>query len=266
MSGAWLRRLDAAHPVAFRVGVFHLLLFAVFSALLLLDPRELGGAGIWLKPWKFALSIAVYLGTVAWMASLLPGSRLARVVGWVAAVAMLAEQSLITMQAARGVASHYNVATAFDARVFQAMGVAIVVNTLALLVLLVRSMALEARGREAMVWGVRLGLAVFVAGSLEGFVMTSQLAHSVGGADGGPGIPLFRWSTEVGDLRVAHFLGIHAIQVLPWLGWLVDRRVARPGLRVALAWMLAAVYVALAVAALWLALSGSPGPLGLLRG
>jgi hypothetical protein len=204
------------------------------------DPRMLGGAPVWLKPFKFALSGSIYSATLAALLLPLRERRLARWVARIVSVVLVLEVVLISVQAARGVYSHYNVGTPLDAAIFSTMGTAITVLTVATAVAavaLARAPATDQLLRRAVVWG----LALAVVGGLVGFLMTmptpDQLAalqsgppeilgaHTVGAPDGGPGLPLARWSATAGDLRVPHFWGLHAMQALPLLAlWLRRRR------------------------------------------
>ncbi|PVZ09997.1 hypothetical protein [Actinomycetospora cinnamomea] len=203
---------------------------------LALDPRQLGGQPIWAKPLKFSISLVLYSATLAWMISLVTAPRTrrwARGAGTVVAVAGTIEMVAIVGQVLRGRASHFNVATPLDTAAWAVMGTTIVVlwvATAAIGVLLLRERTL----RADTAWAVRLGLGVTLLGMGTAFLMTGPTgaqiaaaratgtmptvgAHAVGVPDGGPGLPLLGWSTTGGDLRIGHFVGLHALQGLPLL-------------------------------------------------
>jgi hypothetical protein len=234
-----LRRRD---PVLAATGWIHVALFLLFAAAAPFDPRLVTGINPWIKPAKFAFSIALYVFSVAWFLEYLPGRvGLRRVLSRGIATAMSIEIACIALQAARGVTSHFNMATTFDAAVFQIMGGMILVNTGLVLVLLMACLVARPALSPAYLVGIRLGLLVLLLGSLEGMSMILRGAHTVGAPDGGPGLFLLGWSTTGGDLRAAHLLGLHAVQVLPLAGYWLDRRVRRH----AVAWLIAftVVYV-----------------------
>lgn len=236
------------------------------------DPRLITGAPAWLKPAKFAVSIAIYAFTLAAIFALLPDrTRMRRIVGWVTAVALSVEMAIIVLQMARGTTSHFNIGTPLDAVLFSAMGLIIVVQTvasIAVAVALWRSRLADA----GLGWALRLGMTLTIVGAFSGGLMTTptaaQLAtaragermriagaHTVGGPDGGAGLPGTGWSTERGDLRVAHFVGLHAVQVLPLIALALRRRIAeRARQRVIV--VAAAAYASLFALLLWQALRG----------
>ncbi|WP_033340174.1 hypothetical protein [Catenuloplanes japonicus] len=198
-----------------------------------LDDRVLTGAPIWLKPFKFAVSTVIYAMTLAWMISLLDDRRrrIGGRLGNVITVALTVELIAIVGQVLRGRPSHFNVATAFDTAVWSVMAASIMILWVASLGLGLILLRQRIPDRPAAL-AVRLGLLIAVAGMAVGFLMTgptpAQLdgmraggapeligAHSVGVEDGGPGLPIVGWSTIGGDLRVGHFLGLHALQALP---------------------------------------------------
>lgn len=228
---------------------------------LLVDPRVVTGAPVWLKPAKFAVSIAIYSFTLVWLLGFVGGHRrLVATIAWGTAVALLVEQVIIAGQALRGTTSHYNTTTALDAALWSTMGASIVVvwvlNLLTAVLLLRRRLP-----EPAFAWGLRLGVLVSFVGMGLAFVMAESGAHSVGVPDGGAGLPIVGWSTEGGDLRVSHFVGMHALQVLPLVGWLL----ARPALsrlgearRVALVWTAGLFSLGLVVLLFWQALRGEP--------
>ncbi|GAB3839799.1 hypothetical protein [Hymenobacter jeollabukensis] len=225
---AWLRVLHGCQPALAWAGWLHLGLLLACLVLWTLDGRTVTGLNVWIKPAKFSLSGLIYLWTLAWLLADVPaaGQRAARRIGRLVALSMVVEMACIVLQAARGTTSHFNIGSAFDGAVFQLMGIFIGINTVAIVWALGLVFRQRPFGSAAWVWGIRLGLLVFLVGSVVGGVMAGRLAHTVGAADGGAGLPILGWSTRHGDLRAAHFLGLHALQALPLAGWLLGRRVA----------------------------------------
>jgi NO-binding membrane sensor protein with MHYT domain len=101
------------------------------------------------------------------------------------------------------------------------------------------------------VWSIRLGIIIFVIFSFEGFAMGSRLSHSVGALNDNSNWFIVGWSKTVGDLRVAHFIGMHALQVLPLLSYYVFKNTK-------LTVGLSVVYGLLALLTLYQALNGKP--------
>ena len=229
---------------------------------LVLDPRLVTGAPVWLKPAKFAASIAIYTLTLAWICSLIPEFRRTRhVVGSTTAAVMVVEMAIIGFQASRGTTSHFNVATPLDMLLFGVMGTAIVVQTFASVAVAVALWRSRFTDR-ALGWALRFGMTITIIGALVGGLMTqptaNQLsaaragermttagAHTVGAPDGGPGVPGTGWSTTHGDLRVPHFVGLHALQVLPILALVLPRRRLNDLARARLVVVAAGSYLAL---------------------
>jgi hypothetical protein len=254
--------------------------FALFIGAIvasLLDARILTGAPVWIKPMKFAISSILYTATLAWMFSYITGrSRLIKFLAGSISLLLLFEVSLIVMQAARGVQSHFNFSTPFDTAVFNVMGSLIMiiwVLSLVAAVLLLRQKMAD----RAFAWGLRLGLLVSLVGAMLGFTMVrptpQQLAdwesgkpetfigaHSVGVEDGGEGLPFTGWSTKGGDLRVSHFVGLHAMQMLPLAAIFINRRFGRlnESRRASLVWITALGYLGFIALVFWQAMRGQP--------
>lgn len=241
----------------FIAALANLAVLAVVLLAMPFDSRLILGINPWIKPAKFLISVAIYFVTIGWMATRVAGhAHAVSVIKWTVLVALCVDNLLVSLQAFRGTTSHFNIATLFDAAVFNAMGVFIAFNTLAVAWLLALFLRSPQPMPPALLSGIRLGLLLLIIGGLEGGLMVGGMGHTVGAKDGGPGLPFVNWSVEAGDLRAAHFVGLHALQVLPMLGWLLSRRDRNAGVTtvriVALLWAL--FFAGLA----WLAMSGQP--------
>lgn len=228
---------------------------AVLAALgLFLDPRTLDSANVWLKPLKFAVSLSVFLMTLAWFAAWLPAGVTQQ--AWyrpftlliVACVAL--EMIWIGGSAALGLRSHFNTDIAFLRAVYPIMGL---VATCLLSVCLVYGVLILGNGQSALSPALRhaVGLGLILT-----FLLTLVVAWQMAGA--GPPVRLALpaptgeagwlaaatgWRLDLGDLRPAHFAATHALQILPLIVWLLDRTVPLSTAAGAL-WTLIAVWAA----------------------
>jgi len=237
------------------------------------DPRIITGAPAWLKPFKFAVSTAVYSLTLAWIFRWLSDwPRVRRLVGWTTAVVFVLEVAIIDLQAWRGTTSHFNASTPLDRTLFIVMGSAILLQTLVSVAVAV-ALWRQRFGDRPLGWALRLGMTLTILGALTGALMTrptpAQLeharagepiitvgAHTVGAADGGPGVPVTGWSRDHGDLRVPHFIGLHAIQALALIAVGLRRWWGPQAVRVRVVLIAAASYASLFILLLWEALQG----------
>lgn len=263
---ATLRGLDARQPVLARTGWAMLLVAGLSLAAMAIDPREIRGVSVWVKPAKFAASLAAWTLTMAWAwTALAPASR----IGWPARIIVAGtlgfgvfEVGWIGLRAALGEPSHF-ATDALGAVAYGVMGLAALTGCLlaagfGALVALRGNPAMEATMRAAVATGfVIAGL----GGAATGFAISANLGPYVGGlATDAGALPPFFWSRSGGDLRVAHFVAIHAMQAIPLLAWALARAgAARPG-----AWIAAgaAGWCALAIGAFAQAQAGRALPFG----
>lgn len=253
-----VQTLHHTSPALAWAGWLHVGLALAAMLLFALDHRLVTGAPAWLKPLKFAVADGLFVWTLAWLLAGLPAAAQPAVayIGWGVALSMTIETVVIFIQAARGQTSHYNTSSALNALLFGTMGIFILVNTVLSVWAAYLVWHYPLPGPAAYGWGVRLGLPLSILGALVGGLMIRHLGHTIGAPDGGPGLPGIGWSTRAGDLRIAHFMGLHALQALPVLGWVLGRW--QPGRAVPLVWLGTALYAAAAAVLLAQALAGQP--------
>jgi hypothetical protein len=188
---------------------------------------QVNAINAFIKPIKFFISVWIFSWTMGWILGELKPQDKIIAYSIMVVLVMLFELSVITWQAANGRRSHFNTSTPLYANLFTWMGIAISILTVWTFVMGLDFWRASAGIIEAgYLWGIRMGIILFTIFAFEGAVMGAKLRHSIGGADGSPGIPFINWSKQYGDLRIAHFFGMHALQLLPLLGYFVFKKPA----------------------------------------
>jgi len=242
------------------LAAFSLALAVLISGWALVETRLLNGVPVWAKPMKFALSFFVVFATLAIVEQRMsPAWRngwTLRVTGVVMATATVGEMGYLILMAAQQAPSHFNFATPFTALMYSLMGVGAVSLVVGVAVYgwcFLRDA--DADAGPALRWGIGWGFVLSAVLTLATAGYMSSAGTHVGIAPpDAPRLPLLGWSGAVGDIRPAHFLALHAMQILPLAGAWFDRR----GISVRRLKWLAASYAALTAAVFWQALAGLP--------
>jgi hypothetical protein len=241
------------------VAAANLALVPPMAVAALVDDRTLDGANIWIKPIKFAVSLAIYSGTLALMAPL-AGAAFARsrARAWLVRIVIAAsaiEMFWIVLQAARGTRSHFNEASPFEQSMYGVMGIFAVSVVLAPIGLAFAARRLPAGGLRSGLFAATL-LNLLLGGGF-GVWLSVRNSHFIGGdGTGASGLPFFGWSTTGGDLRIAHFVGLHAMQAMLAIGLLTAGW--RPRAAAFAVWAAASGWTAAAVWLAAIALRGQP--------
>jgi hypothetical protein len=215
-----LNTLKTRNELLFFTGAVYAVMAFVCFVLIYLTNIQVLGISAFIKPMKFYISSVIFTFTMAWILYYLNYSKLLAAFSWTLVVTLTFENLYISYKAFIGQQSHFNISTSFNSAMFSLMAIAITIITLFTAYIAVVFFTKDFPTlSNSYVWGIRLGLVLFVVFAFEGFVMGAKLSHTVGAPDGGEGLPVTNWSKQNGDLRIAHFLGMHALQILPLIGY-----------------------------------------------
>src|SRR5262245_51046774 len=233
---------------AYTVGGLLVLSGVIHLAILVISGGSWEGPLSLRKPMTFGLSFGFTLINLTLIASWISlTNRKRTVLLGIFAAACVLETTLVSMQAWRGVPSHFNTETPFDAAVAQTLavgGFALVAVIVALTVSAFRDRTpLPPVVRQA----IRAGLIALVGAQVAGALMIATGVRLVIS-----GSPTLAYATG-GWLKPVHAVLMHGILVLPLLAWAVSKshwdegtqaRVMRAGLVIYAAVIVVAVAAA----------------------
>ncbi len=247
----FLQQLKFRNEMLFYFGLVCFLISILFLVLTKTTTTLVYGVNAWYKPFKFAFSTLTFAWAMAWYCAYIPHFNV-KLFNWVIIFLLGFEIIYIAFQAGKGQLSHYNLASSFYATMYSLMAAAATLVTLYTAYVGYLFFKYDFPDLpNYYLWAIRLGIFIFVIFSFEGFLMGSRLNHSVGALNDNSNWFILGWSKTVGDLRVSHFIGMHALQVLPLLSYFVFK-----SCKLTLA--LSFVYALLALATLIQALQGKP--------
>ena len=245
------KELKIRNKELFYFGALCLALSIVCIVLSKLTTTQIQGVNAWFKPFKFAVSIGLFAWTMAWYCHYLLHFNTS-IFNWTVIILFGLELVYIIFQASNGQLSHFNISTVTYSMLYSLMGLAATIITLYTAYIGLLFFAQSFPGLPVYyLWAIRLGILIFVVFSFEGALMGSRMNHSVGAINDNSNWFIVGWSKTVGDLRVSHFIGMHALQLLPLLSFYIFKNIKSTII-------ISLLYAVLAATTLVQALNGKP--------
>lgn len=218
--------LRSRNEVLYYLGLVCLVAALLCIVLIRVTNTDVMGVNAWYKPLKFFVSTAIFVWSMTWYTGYLGKSDAVVWYSWGMVLLFCFEDGYVALMAARGQLSHFNISTPLYAGLYSLMGAgAVGISLWTAYIGLLFFQNDFPNLPLAYVWGIRLGLVIFVIFSMQGLAMGARMTHTIGGENGSPGLPIVNWSRTYGDLRIAHFLGMHALQIIPLLAFYVVQNV-----------------------------------------
>ncbi len=247
----FIQQLKHRNDTLFYYGLLCLFLSIVFIILTKYSTTQVNNVSAWYKPFKFAFSTFLFAWAMAWYCYYLPNFNIT-IFNWSVVILLGFEIFYIALQASKGQLSHYNISTPIYSALYSLMALAATAVTLYTAYIGILFFKYDFPNLpNHYLWAIRFGIIIFVLFSFEGFAMGSRLNHSVGALNDNSNWFIVGWSKTVGDLRISHFIGMHALQVLPILSYYILKNTK-------LTLGLSVVYGLLALLTLIQALQGRP--------
>ena len=216
----YLTELNRRNGILFWFGSLNILISFFCLGLMSFDYTQILGVNAWVKPFKFYLSAGIFTWSISWMIYHINSKRSRIICGWLIGISTFTENCIVFYQSAKGVPSHYNNSTPFNSMLYSMMGICMSVFLLTVIYITIvffrqRKMPIS----QHYSWGIRMGFLIFSIFSSIGIIMMIMKSHTIGGADGGPGLKFLNWSTKFGDLRIAHIMSVFSLQIIPLVSY-----------------------------------------------
>ena len=221
----FIHQLKFRNETLFYFGLLCLFTSIFFLILTKITNTQVYNINAWYKPFKFAFSTLLFVWAMGWYCFELKNFNII-LFNWTTIVLLGFEIIYIVIQANKGELSHFNISTPLYSVLYSCMAFAATAVTLYTAYIGILFCINDFPDLPpAYLWGIRMGIFIFVIFAFEGFVMGSRLSHTIGGPDGELSIPILNWSLKYGDPRIAHFIGMHALQVLPLVSFYLFKNI-----------------------------------------